>query len=136
MFKRRSRAVDGLTHAGGVVHRAGPDGQEFLLVRASRKPFDWVIPKGHIEKGETPEETAHREVCEEAGVDAEVERIAGDLRFEVRGRALHVRYFVMRFRGDVAAAEDRELRWCALSECEQLLQYEDARALVRRAATA
>ena len=125
---------DRLTHAGGVVRRDGPDGQRFLLVRASRPPHDWVIPKGHLEHGETPEQTAHREVREEAGIDAEVERHAGDLTFDVRGRTLHVRYFVMRYRGEVAAAEDREVRWCSLHECERLLLFEDSRDLVRQAA--
>jgi 8-oxo-dGTP pyrophosphatase MutT (NUDIX family) len=123
-----------LTHAGGVVYRDGPAGPLFLLVRASRAPFDWVMPKGHIEAGETPEQTAHREVCEEAGVDAVVEAAVGDLTFEVRQRTVHVRYFAMRFRAEVPAAEDRERRWCSLSECEQLLGYEDSRDLVRRAA--
>ena len=123
-----------MTHAGGVVRRPGVDGPEFLLVRASRAPFDWVLPKGHIETDETPEQTAHREVCEEAGVDAAVEQTAGDLHIVVRGRHLHIRYFAMRYRRDVPAAEERERRWCRLSECEQLLLYEDTRELVRRVA--
>ena len=123
-----------LTHAGGVVRRDGRAGSRFLLVRARRKPYDWVLPKGHIERGETSEQTAHREVCEEAGVDAEVERPVGDLTFEARGRKVHVRYFAMRFRREVEATEDREVRWCSLAECERLLLFEDARELVRRAA--
>jgi ADP-ribose pyrophosphatase YjhB (NUDIX family) len=127
--------MKGLTHAGGVVRRDGPDGPRFLLVRASRAPFDWVIPKGHIEQGEAPEDTARREVREEAGVDAEVDGLAGDLSFEARGRMVHARYFAMTYRGDVAAAEEREVRWCSLAECEQLLLFEDARELVRRTAT-
>ena len=126
--------MPGLTHAGGVVRRDGPDGATFLLVRARRFPFDWVLPKGHIERGETPEQTAFREVCEEAGVDAEVRRVVGDLNFRARGRTVHVRYFDMRYRSEVAAAEEREVRWCSLSEAEALLEFDDARELVRRAA--
>jgi ADP-ribose pyrophosphatase YjhB (NUDIX family) len=124
-----------LTHAGGVVRRDDQSEPRFLLVRASRPPFDWVIPKGHIEKGETPEQTARREVREEAAVDAEVERQVGDLSFEVRGRVIHVRYFAMRYRGDVPPEERREVRWCSLAECEQRLLFEDAREMVRRAGT-
>jgi 8-oxo-dGTP pyrophosphatase MutT (NUDIX family) len=125
---------DRLTHAGGVVRRDGRSGAHFLLVRASRPPFDWVIPKGHIEAGETPEEAACREVAEEAGVQADVAEAVGDLRFEARGREIRVRYFAMRYRADVPAAEDREMRWCSLAECEQLLGFEDAREMVRRTA--
>jgi len=122
-----------LTHAGGVVRRNHDEGARFLLVRASRPPFDWVIPKGHIERGETPEQTAAREVAEEAGVDAVVAQEVGDLRFEARGREVRVRYFAMRYQGDVRRTETREVRWCSLEECEQMLQFEDAREMVRRA---
>jgi 8-oxo-dGTP pyrophosphatase MutT (NUDIX family) len=34
----------------------------------------WVLPKGMIEAGETPEETAVREVKEEMGVEARIVR--------------------------------------------------------------
>jgi 8-oxo-dGTP pyrophosphatase MutT (NUDIX family) len=123
-----------LTHAGGVVRRDDRDGARFLLVRAKRPPFDWVIPKGHIERGETPEQTAGREVAEEAGVAADVARAVGDLSFAARGRLIHVRYFAMRYRGDVPPEETREVRWCSLAECEQMLLFEDAREMVRRTA--
>ncbi len=126
--------MPGLTHAGGVVRRDGPDGATFLLVRARRFPFDWVLPKGHIEIGETPEQAAFREVCEEAGVDAEISRAVGDLNFRARGRTVNVRYFAMRYRSEVAATEEREVRWCSLTEAEELLEFDDARELVRRTA--
>ena len=130
----QDRLVTPLTHAGGVVRRDSETGAAFLLVRASRPPFDWVLPKGHIEDGEVPEQTALREVAEEAGVLADIERPAGDLVFEVRGQTVSVRYFVMRYSGEIKATEQREVRWCSLQECEQLLLYEDNRELVRCAA--
>src|SRR3990172_8585572 len=64
------------TSAGGVVYRTRwlEDRKEieFLIVQHSGH-HRWVLPKGWIEKGETKEKTAVREVREEAGVEAEVE---------------------------------------------------------------
>ena len=60
-----------LTHvvraAGGVVVRAGADGPEVLLVH--RPAYDdWTFPKGKLERGESDEECAVREVEEETGL--------------------------------------------------------------------
>jgi 8-oxo-dGTP pyrophosphatase MutT (NUDIX family) len=119
-----------LTHAGGVVLRNG----RVLLVRAKPAPHDWVLPKGHIEKGESPEACAEREVREEAGVDAKAEREVGILEF-VSPKAGRVRsvYFLMRYVRDVEAEDDRETRWCGLDEALDLIRFENARALIRKA---
>jgi 8-oxo-dGTP pyrophosphatase MutT (NUDIX family) len=58
--------------AGGVVFRIGTFQIEYLLVTSNSNPDRWIIPAGHIETGETPEEAAFREVCEEAGVRGKV----------------------------------------------------------------
>ena len=51
--------------AGGVVfNEAG----EVLIL--GHRNGDWVFPKGHLEKGESPLQAAIREVAEEAGVEA------------------------------------------------------------------
>jgi 8-oxo-dGTP pyrophosphatase MutT (NUDIX family) len=123
-----------LTHAGGVVASILAADTMFLLVRASRAPHPWVLPKGHIEPGETPEQTAHREVLEEAGVEADVVEPVGDVSFELNGQPLHIRYFLMHARGMKTALEDREICWCSPADAERLLEFESTRDLVRRAA--
>ena len=50
------------SHAGAVVYRL-EDGQILYLIETARNnPAHWVLPKGHIEAGETPEKAAEREV--------------------------------------------------------------------------
>ncbi|MBF0503954.1 MAG: NUDIX hydrolase [Candidatus Omnitrophica bacterium] len=50
---------------GGVV--INPQGQVLLVNQNSRT---WSLPKGHVEAGEDPLETASREIMEESGVGA------------------------------------------------------------------
>jgi bis(5'-nucleosidyl)-tetraphosphatase len=52
---------------GAVVYKYIGDTKEYLIVRS--KAFGhWGFPKGHIEVGESEEETAKREVLEETGL--------------------------------------------------------------------
>lgn len=53
--------------AGGLVFR--PDGTVLLLRRTNG---EWAFPKGHVDPGEGPLDTALREIEEEAGVRATV----------------------------------------------------------------
>ena len=52
---------------GAVVYRIIHDELRFLLIK-NRRSSHWGFPKGHMEKGETPEQTAAREVLEETGI--------------------------------------------------------------------
>ena len=64
--------------AGAVIFRESKQGREYLLLhhqpmehtRGSRpvSAGHWSFPKGHVEKGETTEETVRREVKEETGI--------------------------------------------------------------------
>lgn len=62
--------------AGGVVFNA----EKILLL----KKFNggWVLPKGHVKKGEVISETAIREVREETGVKAEVGEYIDSITYE------------------------------------------------------
>jgi 8-oxo-dGTP pyrophosphatase MutT (NUDIX family) len=123
-----------LTHAGGVVLRVENGGTTMLIVRARRPPYYWVLPKGHIEAGETPAQCAQREVQEEAGVDAVPWHFLGESSHKaLNGEAVRAGWFLMRFAGTVPAHENREIRWCTFPEVRQFVRFENLREILTAA---
>ena len=122
-----------LSHAGGIVFRPTPSGPSFLIVQSARNPEHWVLPKGHIDPGETPEETAVREVEEEAGVVAEVIEPIGDSKFVAARGPVSARFYLMRARGTVPASEDREIAWLPYDDARARLSFDDQRRLLAKA---
>lgn len=129
-MKRKSK----LTHAGGVVYRLDPDGPRYLVVTARRNPEHWVFPKGHIEPGESADETAVREVREEAGVTGGIREYLGVLEFKAPRGPVRAAYYLMASADEGAGtAEGRQIRWCGIDEARGLLSFENSRTLLERA---
>ena len=126
--------IDEPTHAGGVVTRGSGRELRVLLVTAKRQPNQWVFPKGHIERGETAEEAAIREVEEEAGVVATIGDPIGSLEFRNARGMVRAQFFRMKFVSEGKSKEDRRRAWFTTAEARQALGYEDARMLVTKAA--
>ncbi len=143
--------------AGGVVYRrlsagasemspgeTSPDGPaprfEVALVGHPAEET-WVLPKGTPHPGETPEQTAEREVREETGIQP---RIVGDLGsidywFTRKGMRYHkeVRHYLMEAVGGSVAEHDHEYaeaRWFPIAEAIARLTHENEAAIARRAA--
>jgi hypothetical protein len=74
------------TAAGQVRWTDGtPERQQRLLVEATNDAAQWVLPKGHVEKGEQSREIAVRGVHEEIGVWARIVHGLGDAVWSVDG---------------------------------------------------
>ena len=56
---------------GAVIFRDTEKERKFLLIR-NRRSAHWGFPKGHIELGESEEDTAIREVYEETGLNIKI----------------------------------------------------------------
>jgi 8-oxo-dGTP pyrophosphatase MutT (NUDIX family) len=54
--------------AGAIILREVDGELKIALAQRKRKTKTWVIPKGHVEPGETIEQAALREIYEEAGL--------------------------------------------------------------------
>lgn len=118
------------THGGGVVYRREGGETTWLLVKAKRSK-QRVFPKGHIEKGESAEECAVREVFEESGVSARVVDELGRSSFEREGKPLRVLYFLMEAEEIEEAGEGfRKPKWYPLEGALERIPYPDLRGLL------
>ena len=111
-----------LTHAGCVVYRNDEKGVRFLVISSSTGEH-WVLPKGHIDPGETPETTALRELEEETGVLGEIIRPLSVQSFDMNGREVVIQYFLVRMTGIKEAQENRELLWKELKDAREKLSF-------------
>lgn len=129
------------TSAGGLVVD-GLDGPRESLCAAligrtdRRGRLLWSLPKGHIEQGETAEQTAMREVEEETGIQGSVLAALGsiDYWFVTEGRRVHktVHHYLLRSLGGELSDEDvevTEVAWVPLTELGSRLAYADERKL-------
>lgn len=57
--------------SGAVVYRIIHDEVRYLLIK-NKRSANWGFPKGHVERGETLEQTAIREVLEETGIHIKI----------------------------------------------------------------
>jgi 8-oxo-dGTP pyrophosphatase MutT (NUDIX family) len=105
----------------------------------------WALPKGIVDRGETPPETALREAFEETGVRARLDRKLGDVRYVYTWEGERVFKVVSFFLAHAARGRIGELppgmevevadaRWLPLAEASALLAYKGEREMAVKAA--
>jgi 8-oxo-dGTP diphosphatase len=109
-------------YGGVVINQQGR-----ILLREPKGHFDnyvWTFPKGRPDKkqkpGETPEETALREVREESGIKAEIrERLPG----VYEGGTTETIFFLMSLIEDTGKfnGETQSVRWVTPQEAKDLI---------------
>lgn len=119
--------------AGGVVFRRTPDGPEFALIKANGR---WGFPKGTIEKDETPEVTALREISEETGLPIKRLRIVSQLppvkyAFRWEGALVFktVHNYLVELKGEAAfkpqLSEIEEARWFTPGAARRAISFKN-----------
>jgi len=123
--------------AGGLVVR----GSTILLI-STQRGRRWQLPKGHIETGETAEQTAVREVREETGVTGRVVAPLPEVEYwylEKGKLRVHKRvdYFLLEYlSGDVAdfdAGEVSGAGWFGWDEGLAQLSFANERRVAEQA---
>ena len=116
-------------------------------IRPAGREGIWALPKGRIDEGESPSETAVREVREETGVEGRLVEKLGDVRYVYAaawkgGERIFkvVSFFLLRAgRGRIGEIDEAmrvevaEASWLPLDEAPRLLSYDGERKMAARA---
>jgi 8-oxo-dGTP pyrophosphatase MutT (NUDIX family) len=145
--------------AGGVVVRHQAVGWEVAVIEPQREPSDdkgsdkkrhkqvLALPKGLVDSGEKPEQTALREVREETGISGTILTKLADIKYVyVRSWSDNQRVFkivslyLLRYDSGTIDEISDEMRievkralWIPLEEAERKLAYRGEKDVLRRA---
>jgi len=124
--------------AGGVVFRRDDKGGiEILLIQDAKDR--WTIPKGHIEEGETAQDTARREIGEEAGLmSVDMLGWLGKIHFRYRRIdklvLMTTQIYLVRAKGDTNDIKKEEwmngIKWFKFHDALDAIEYEDISKLM------
>jgi len=132
--------------AGGVLVTRLEGRWVFAAIRPANKPEGlWALPKGQIDKGETGEQAALREVSEETGARGRSLGKLGDVRywFQWEGERVFkvVSFFLVEYEsGELGAVPEEfrhevaEVRWLPIEDARALLAYAGEREMAEKAA--
>ncbi len=126
--------------AGGVIYRTVAAQIEVALIATDRGER-WGLPKGHVNRGETAEAAAVREVAEETGLEGTIEQHLATIEYWFRSNSgrvhKYVDLFLLRYqRGELRPqlGEVDDARWVPLHEAINLVSFERERDVLRLAA--
>lgn len=124
MARSQSKSKPTLKQAGAIPFRH-EDGEVKVCLVTSSGSGKWGIPKGIIDPGETPKQTALKEAEEEAGITGDiVEGRVGEYTYRKWGMILEVRVFLLRVTREFDKWHERDRRrrcWVSLKKATRLL---------------
>ena len=140
-FNRRKPSIQEIVReptAGGIVFRRNEKGGvEILLIQDAKDR--WTIPKGHIEEGETAQQTAQREIGEEAGLtNTDVHSWLGKIHFRYRRIdklvLMTTQIYLVKALGDTDAIKKEDwmngIKWFSFHDALDAIEYEDISKLM------
>ncbi len=126
----------GPSHAGGVVIRREATAIHYLIVRSKQTSHEWVLPKGRVVPGESPEQAARREVLTQTGVETAVRDILDTVEFSAPNERGKVLFFLMEaVPGGSPPCEEQERKWLNFDDAMQALRFHEAKRLLLQAET-
>lgn len=127
------------TTSGGIVFRrnAKTNKLEILLIQDAKNR--WTVPKGHVEEGEEPRQTAEREIREETGLqEMKVMNWLGKVNFRYRRThtlvlmTMHI--YLVQGLGDTDKLQPEDwltdIKWLEATDAVDKIAYEDIGKLI------
>lgn len=102
----------------------------------------WCLPKGLVDKGEIPEETALREVTEETGLKGRIIEKLGEIKYwyyikeENAKYKKTVHFFLMEYEGGDLRKHDWEVddaSWFPIDEAVKKARYKGEKVMIEKA---
>ena len=129
--------------AGGVAFRK-QDGRIDVALISVGEENRWQLPKGLVDKGESTEDAAIREVREEAGIDTEIvtriDKVEYWYFWKENGQRIRyhkfVYFYLLRYKsGDVRNHdhEVNEARWVDIDDAIKMLAFDNEKKIMAKA---
>lgn len=141
---RRLPAVEEISSGGVIVDVHEGVARIAVIARRNRAGrVEWCLPKGHVEKDETLEETAVREVAEETGIVGRVLASLGTINywFSASGMRVHKivhHYLLEAIGGELSIegdpdAEAIDVAWFPLGDVQTRLTFPNEQRIAQAA---
>ncbi len=122
---------------GAVVYTKENDIYKFLIIKQTNDV--WGFPKGHVEKGETEEETAKREIREETNLDVDIDINFREVITYVVEATMNTKdtvFFIGQPKTNDVKLQETELieyNWLEYEDALNRLTYYDTRKVLEKA---
>ena len=127
--------------AGGVLYKKDSGKFKICLV-SKRQGRVWALPKGRLNEGECPEQTARREILEETGHKADIVDILDEITYNFFIKETltlyhkKVTFYLMKLLQENAQQRDEEndsVVWLDMGEAIKRLSYLNEKKVLKKA---
>lgn len=121
-----------IKRAGVVIYKIEQLNIYYLLITALANENLYILPQGHVEKGESAEAAAIREAEEEAGIICDIKESLGFFIHDKKGKYYKTDIFAAEYCGETIYSENRIQRWFTFEETLKLELLRETRLLLEK----